>query len=61
MPVCKHESTEYIGEQKTDDGVNIYRRCKSCGLYLVLLPTGKLIGIKGVPPQFATSKKGPKS
>jgi len=61
MPTCKHESTEYIGEQKTDDGVNIYRRCKSCGLYLVLLPTGKLIGIKGVPPQFASGKHSPKS
>jgi len=61
MPACKHESTEYIGEQKTDDGVNIYRRCKSCGLYLVLLPTGKLIGIKGVPPQFASGKQKPKS
>jgi len=61
MPTCKHESTEYIGEQKTDDGVNIYRRCKSCGLYLVLLPTGKLIGIKGVPPQFAPGKQKSKS
>jgi len=61
MPTCKHESTEYIGEQKTDDGVNIYRRCKFCGLYLVLLPTGKLIGIKGVPPQFTPGKQKPKS
>ena len=61
MPACKHESTEYIGEQKTDDGVNVYRRCKSCGLYLVLLPTGKLIGVKGVPNQFATGKKSANS
>jgi len=61
MPTCRHESTEYIGEQKTDDGVNIYRKCKSCGLLLVLLPTGKLIGIKGVPPQFTSGKQSAKS
>jgi hypothetical protein len=61
MPPCKHESTEYVGEQKTDDGVNIYRRCKSCGLYLVLLPTGKLIGIKAVPKQLASGKEKTKS
>jgi hypothetical protein len=57
MPSCRHESTEYIGEQKTDNGVNIYRRCKSCGVYLVLLPTGKLIGIKGVPKQLTSGKE----
>jgi transcriptional regulator NrdR family protein len=57
MPSCKHESTEYIGEQKTDDGVNIYRRCKSCGIYLVLLPTGKLIGIKAVPKQLTSGSQ----
>jgi hypothetical protein len=50
MPGCKHESLEYVGEQKTDDGVNVYRRCKNCGSLLVLTPSGKLIAIKGVAP-----------
>ncbi len=48
MPGCKHESLEYVGEQKTDDGVNIYRRCKDCGMLLVLIPSGKVVGVKGV-------------
>ena len=61
MPACKHESTEYIGEQKTDDGANIYRPCSSCVLYLVLLPAGKLIGIKGVPSQFTSGEQTPMS
>ena len=57
MPACRHESTEYVGEQKTDDGVNIYRRCKSCGMYMVLLPSGKLLGIKGVPSQITQGRE----
>jgi len=61
MPGCKHESLDYVGEQKTDDGVNVYRRCKNCGMLLVLTPSGKLIGVKGaVPGQPDSSKqKGP--
>ena len=57
MPACKHESLEYVGEQKTDDGVNIYRKCKSCGALLVLTPSGKVIAIKGVKPGQLTSGK----
>ena len=57
MAACRHESTQYVGEQKTDDGVNVYRRCTSCGMYLVLLPSGKLIGIKGVPSQLTSGKE----
>ena len=44
MPACRHETTEYVGEQKTDDGVNSYRRCRDCGMLLVATPSGKLIG-----------------
>ena len=50
MPACRHESLEYVGDQKTDDGVNSYRRCKNCGMLLVLTPSGKLIGIPGAKP-----------
>jgi hypothetical protein len=57
MPVCKHESLEYVGEQKTDDGVNVYRKCESCGALLVMTPSGKVIAIKGVKPGQLTSGK----
>ena len=57
MPTCKHESLEYVGEQKTEDGVNVYRRCKSCGMLFVLTPSGKLIGVKGVPGHLTHSKQ----
>jgi hypothetical protein len=50
MPGCRHESLEYVGEQKTDDGVNSYRRCKNCGMLLVMTPSGKLIGVPGAKP-----------
>lgn len=50
MPPCKHESLEYVGEQKTDDGVNSYYRCKACGTLMVILPSRKAIGIPGVRP-----------
>ena len=48
MPVCKHESLEYLGEQKTDEGVNSYYKCKSCGAMLVMTPSRQVIGIPGV-------------
>jgi len=55
MAPCKHESLEYMGEQKTDEGVNSYSRCKSCGMLLVLTPAGKVIGVPAVDP----SQTGP--
>ncbi len=48
MAECKHEFLAYQGDQKTDQGVNSYYKCKSCGMLLVLTPTGKVIGVKGV-------------
>lgn len=47
MPPCKHESFEYVGEQRTDDGVNSYYRCNGCGILLVMMPSSKVIGIPG--------------
>ncbi len=59
MTRCRHGSLEYVGEQKTDDGSNSYRRCKDCGMLLVLTPSGKLIGVPGArPEQSATASKG---
>jgi hypothetical protein len=57
MPGCKHESLEYVGEQKTDAGVNSYSRCRTCGTLLVLTPAGKLFGIPGVKPSQTGSGK----
>ncbi len=48
MAPCKHESLSYAGEQKTDDGVNSYYQCRSCGTLLIMTPSRKLIGIRGV-------------
>ncbi len=48
MPPCKHESLEFVGEQKTDDGVNSYYRCKACGTLLVMMPSHKVLGIPGL-------------
>ena len=57
MPSCRHESLEYLGDQKTDNGVNAYRRCKNCGVLLVMTPGGKLIGIPGVKPDQPPGKR----
>ncbi|MDG6900798.1 MAG: hypothetical protein JRM80_02390 [Nitrososphaerota archaeon] len=51
MAGCRHESLEYVGDQKTDDGVNSYKRCRNCGMLFVLTPSGKLIGIPGAKQQ----------
>ena len=62
MATCKHESLEFQGDQKTDNGVNSYFKCKSCGMLLVMTPTGKVIGVKGTQPERpAPAKKGTKS
>jgi hypothetical protein len=47
MPACKHESLQYVGEQKTEEGVNSYYTCKSCGSLLVMTPSRKVIKIAG--------------
>lgn len=54
MSPCKHESLESMGEQKTDDGVNSYYRCRACGSLLVMTPTRKVIGIPGVQSDHPT-------
>jgi hypothetical protein len=43
---CRHESLKYVGEQKTDDGVNRYYTCANCGELLVVTPANTVIGIK---------------
>ncbi len=57
MPACKHESLEYVGEQKTDVGVNSYYKCRSCGMMLVMTPSHQVIGIPGVQSDAPASAK----
>jgi hypothetical protein len=56
MPDCKHESVEYVGEQKTDDGVNSYYRCKACGTLLVRTPANRVYGIQGIQTSHTPHK-----
>ncbi len=48
MPACRHGSLEFVGEQKTDEGVNAYYKCKDCGDLLVVTPSRRVIGVKGI-------------
>ncbi|MDE1857835.1 MAG: hypothetical protein KGI26_02040 [Thaumarchaeota archaeon] len=47
MTECKHSELEFVGEQKTDDGVNTYFRCKACSEVVVTTPERKVFGVKG--------------
>ena len=58
MSQCRHESLGYVGEQKTDDGVNAYYKCKACGDLLVVTPSRKVIGIKGTAQTDASDHSG---
>ncbi|MDA4121206.1 MAG: hypothetical protein OK404_02225 [Thaumarchaeota archaeon] len=48
MSACKHKVLEFMGEQKTDDGINIYHKCTACGTLLVTTPARKVYGVDGV-------------
>jgi hypothetical protein len=60
LPTCKHESLEYLGEQRTDDGVNTYFRCRNCNSMIVTTPERKVFSLEGLKPGMAsaTEKKG---
>ena len=47
MAGCKHTDLEFVGEQKTDNGVNTYFRCKACKEVIIMTPERKVVGIKG--------------
>jgi hypothetical protein len=55
MPTCRHESLEFVGDQKTDDGVNIFYKCTACGDLLVVTHAKAVYGVKGVERQHASS------
>ncbi len=57
MAPCKHETLEYVGDQKTDEGVNSFYKCKACGMMLVVTPTRKVIGIPGMDDQTSSAKR----
>ena len=47
-PACKHLELEFVGDQKTEDGINTYYRCKSCHDILFVTPQQKTYRIKHV-------------
>jgi len=49
MADCKHADLEFVGEQKTENGVNTYFRCKACREVVIVTPERKAVGIKGRP------------
>jgi hypothetical protein len=49
MADCKHTDLEWVGEQKTEEGVNSYYRCKACSEVLVVTPQRKVFGLKPPP------------
>ncbi len=57
MLPCKHETLEYVGDQKTDEGVNSFYKCKTCGTLLVVTPARKVIGIPGAEEQSSSVKQ----
>ena len=46
MGKCPHTNLTYMGEQKTDIGVNTYYNCTACGYVVVVTPT-ESFAIKG--------------
>ncbi len=48
MASCAHKTLDFVGEQRTDDGVNAYYTCKDCGDMVIITPSRKVIGLKGV-------------
>ena len=58
MTDCRHQTLDFVGEQKTDDGVNSYYTCKACGTLLVVTPSSKVIGVKGVQAVAHSNKGG---
>jgi len=43
---CTHANLDFVGEQKTENGVNTYFKCKGCGEVIVTTPDKKAYGIK---------------
>ena len=46
MSSCRHPETEFVGEQTTEGGVNVFRRCLSCGVVLVVTPSQRVMAVK---------------
>jgi hypothetical protein len=48
MTTCPHDSLKPIGEQRTDEGMNSYFKCKKCGSLVVVTPARNLIAVPAV-------------
>ncbi|GEM_PF-1431658 len=58
MTDCMHESLDYVGTQKTEEGVNSYYKCKSCGMLLIMTPSRQVYGVPGVGGEHPAPSKG---
>ena len=62
LQTCKHENLEFVGNQKTEEGVNAYYKCTACGTLLIMTPSRQVYGVPGVEQdQSPLGKKGTKS
>jgi hypothetical protein len=61
LQACKHESLQFVGEQRTDEGANIYYKCTACGELLVVTPSRKVIGIPGIQAEDISGTAGTQS
>jgi hypothetical protein len=43
---CEHRELEFIGDEKHEDGVNKYYKCKACGDVIVFTAAGKMVHVK---------------
>lgn len=57
MTQCKHESLEWVGEQRTDSGVNTFYRCKHCNDLIVTTPEKSVYRVPGVQGSRSASEK----
>jgi len=57
LPTCKHETLEFVGNQKTDEGVNAYYKCKACSTLLIMTPSRQVYGVAGVEKDQPASPK----
>ncbi|MDV3278691.1 MAG: hypothetical protein LYZ69_09565 [Nitrososphaerales archaeon] len=45
MTKCDHRNADFVGEQKTDEGVNTFLKCHSCLSVIVITPEKKVFAI----------------
>jgi hypothetical protein len=58
---CMHKTLDFLGEQRTDEGVNSYYKCRDCGATLVITPSRSAFALKDAPgrnPHASPGRQG---